>query len=67
MLEDPDVYRAASLLIDRHGEGALAIAATRAERLFRQGDLVGWSIWRTIVKRLRNLLTAMPAQGELAH
>jgi len=37
---DPDIYRAAKLLIDQHGENAPMWAAERADELFEAGDII---------------------------
>ena len=67
MIDDPDVYRAAAFLLDQYGEGAVAIAAARAEKLFREGDMAGWKIWRTTLKGMRELLTTTRSRGETEH
>ena len=41
MTSDLDIYRAAKLLIDQHGEKAAMTAADRADLLFENGDLEG--------------------------
>jgi hypothetical protein len=44
VIEDPDIYRAAKLLMDQHGEHAALQAAQRADELLEGGDLDarGW-------------------------
>jgi len=46
---DPDIYRAAKLLIDQHGENAPLRAAERADQLLEAGDMIGATTWRRIL------------------
>ena len=41
VIDDPDIFRAAKLLIDQHGEDAAIRAAQRADALLDEGDLDG--------------------------
>jgi hypothetical protein len=43
-----DIYRAANLLIDRHGADALIEAARMIDRMLELGDPEGRSVWRRI-------------------
>ena len=38
---DPDIFRAAELLIDQHGENAPLRAAERADARLEAGDMIG--------------------------
>jgi hypothetical protein len=38
-MTDPDIFRAAKLLIDQHGEDAALRAAQRADELLEEGDV----------------------------
>jgi triphosphoribosyl-dephospho-CoA synthetase len=55
MTEDIDIWRAAHLLLKRHGADAAIVAAQRADELLAQGDLDGQSIWKRIVNAVREL------------
>ena len=55
MVDDPDIYRAAKLLIDQHGADAAISAAGRAHLLLEEGDTEGVTIWRAIVRALEEL------------
>jgi hypothetical protein len=46
MLDDPDIYRAAKLVIDQRGKEAATFAAGRADRLLGDGDIAGALVWR---------------------
>jgi hypothetical protein len=41
VIDDPDIFRAAKLMIDRHGEDAPMRAVERAEELQDDGDVDG--------------------------
>jgi len=48
MTDALDIYRAAKLVIDRHGEDAPLYAAARTAVLAGEGDTEGAAIWRRI-------------------
>ncbi len=52
---DLDVYRAAHLLIERHGDDAPIEAAMRADELMESGDMEGEAVWLRIVKAIEEL------------
>jgi hypothetical protein len=54
VIDDPDIFRAAKLLIDRHGEDAPLRAARHADELLNDGDVDGSAVWRRIIGRLRS-------------
>ena len=55
---DPiDTYRAAHLLIERHGDDAPIEAAMRADELMEAGDMEGRAVWLRIVKAVEELLS----------
>jgi hypothetical protein len=55
MIDDPDIFRAAKLLIDRRGPEAGDFAAWRADVLLEEGDLDGAAIWRQILEAIEEL------------
>ena len=55
MLDDLDIFRAAKLLMDKHGQDAAFHAAQRADALLEAGDLDGAATWRRIVKAIHEL------------
>src|SRR6516225_2687586 len=57
MIPDLDIYRAAKLLIDRHGSKAVTYAAGRADLLLEKGDTVGACLWRAIVTAIEDTAT----------
>ena len=56
MTPDLDIFRAAKLLVDQHGEDAPIHAAMRADELMAMGDLDGQAIWKLILKAIDELL-----------
>jgi len=56
MTEDIDIWRAAKLLVDRHGDEAPIHAAMRADELLADGDVDGQRIWKRILSVIEELL-----------
>ena len=56
MIDDIDIYRAAKLLVDRHGEDAPIHAAMRADELMDAGDMDGRAVWMRIKAAVEKLL-----------
>ena len=63
MIEDPDVWRAAKLLIDRDGKRAALRAVQRADHLMDEGDFDGVAVWRQIGEAVEEL-TRGPREDE---
>ena len=55
MILDFDVYRAAKLLIDQHGDEAMLHAVGRADFLLEEGDFEGAAVCRTILGAIKEL------------
>ena len=56
MIDDPDISRAAKLLIDQHGDDAAIRAAQRADELLDEGDVDGALVWRQIIEAIDELM-----------
>jgi hypothetical protein len=56
-----ELWACAQHYVTRHGEDAGVIAALRCDALFAQGDLDGARNYRTIIRRIEQLLA--PAAG----
>jgi len=54
VISDPDIFRAAKLVIDQRGEEAATFAAVRADLLLKEGDADGAAIWRRTWRRSRS-------------
>jgi hypothetical protein len=55
VISDPDIFRAAELLIDQHGDDAPIRASERAEELLTAGDAEGAVVWRRILEAIEEL------------
>jgi hypothetical protein len=55
LIEAPDIFRAAKLLIDQHGEDAPLRAAQRADELLKDGDIDGSAVWGRILAAINEL------------
>ncbi len=57
MLPDPDIWRAAAILIERHSApDAALVAAQRADEYAAKGDEDGYEIWKAIVEAVLELM-----------
>jgi len=43
-----EIWRAATLVLDQHGNEALAVAEARGQALLDQADIDGWTRWMRI-------------------
>src|SRR5258706_9765794 len=50
-----DIFRAAKVVIDRHGDAAAGCAMGRVEVLMEAGDILGCSAWRRILEAVGGL------------
>ena len=64
MISDPDIWRAAQLIVKRHGADAAIVAAQRANELFEDGDPDGAAIWKRILHAVEELQRVTPKVGE---
>jgi hypothetical protein len=64
MVDDPDVWRAANLLLKRHGADAETVVTMRANELLASGDVEGCAIWKRILAAVTELARAALAEGE---
>jgi len=55
LTSDPDIFRAAKLLIDQHGADVGLPAAERADQLFEDGDVDDASVWVRILNAIEDL------------
>jgi len=55
MTLDPEIFRAAKLLIAQQGENSAVRAAERADHLLEAGDMIGAGTWRRIFKAMEEL------------
>jgi hypothetical protein len=64
MVDDPDIWRAANLMVKRHGSDAALMTARRADELLAAGDADGCAVWKRILETVAELSRAKPADGE---
>ena len=55
MIDDPDVFRAAQLLIEQRGECAAPYANLRGKGLLLRGHLEASELWHQIVAAIEDL------------
>ena len=55
MMDDPDIFRATNLLIDRHDDDAQIRTEQRCDELADDGDLDGAIVWRRILEAIEEL------------
>ncbi len=68
MPDEIDIYRAANLLIDQLGEGALTFAAQQADACWERGDLDGKAVWVGVIRAIKELVDREPsAAGQPMH
>ncbi len=60
-MDDIDLYRAANLYIDQHGDQAALQAAMRADALLSDGDMDVAATWRKIIKAIEAMQATEPS------
>ena len=51
MITTLDIYRSASVLLNRYGDGASLHAANRADAMLDAGDMDGRALWGASMRR----------------
>lgn len=64
LIEDPDVWRAAILMVERHGPDAGRNCARQAERLLEAGDPEGFFAWERVTDAVAEIQRVERARGE---
>ncbi len=67
MTSNLDIYRAAHLLIERHGDDAPIEAAMGADELMDASDMEGEAVWLRIVRAIEQLLSEERPDGAEVH
>jgi hypothetical protein len=62
VISELDIYRAANLMIDRHGGDALIEAVRMIDRMLELGNGEGRQVWRRIKQAIEQLQTAPKGQ-----
>ena len=55
MISEIDIYRAANLLIERHGTDAVIEAARHVDRMLDRGDPEGQRVWQRVKRAIEEL------------
>ncbi len=63
MIPALNIYRAANVLIKRHGEDAPIQAAMRADAMLKAGDLDGYAVLKRILRAVEELQRAETPPG----
>ena len=66
-IDDIDIFRAAKLLIEKHGDEAAITATKRATELLDAGDVDGYAVWKRILNAVKELLTEEPLDNAIIH
>lgn len=64
MSDEAEIFRAATALIEQHGEGAALVAAAHAESALRRGDPHAARQWQRIAHIIDRLQSARPLDEE---
>jgi hydrogenase maturation factor len=65
MTADLDIWRAAAILVKRHGaDGAAIVAAQRGDQFRAKGDEDGYAIWKATLSVIRERRQTGPEQKE---
>ncbi len=67
MIPDRDIWAAAKILIDHHGDDAAIVASQRQDELLDEGDVDGANIWKAIIKAVEELQRVSPGTDEKTH
>lgn len=67
LAHEPDIWRAASILLKRYGAEAVFIASKRANALLDQGDHHGCSTWIRIAKAITELERKQAGKADRIH
>jgi triphosphoribosyl-dephospho-CoA synthetase len=64
MVDDPGIWRAANLLVKRHGHEVALVAARCADELLAAGNAESCAVWKRILEAVAELTRTTPAKGE---
>ena len=67
MISDIDIYRSAQVIVQTHHRDAAIEAAMRADEMLEKGDVLGYAVWRRILKVVEELQRMEPAAGDRIH
>ncbi|RAU22806.1 hypothetical protein CU669_05295 [Paramagnetospirillum kuznetsovii] len=65
--QDPDVWRVAKLVMERHGDEASAHAAAKARDALASGERDDAVAWTRIYEAIESLRQGLPGPGDTVH
>jgi hypothetical protein len=66
-IPDPDIWKTALSLLDRHGDNAPMFASIKAKVLELEGDDEGCAVWTQICGVIEDLMWKTPEPPEYPH
>ncbi|NQV48509.1 MAG: hypothetical protein HQ504_12125 [Rhodospirillaceae bacterium] len=67
MTSNSEIWRCASLLVEKYGDMALNGAAIKADELARAGDNEGRFVWLEVTRAVEELLSQTPPENATLH
>ena len=67
MITNLDIWRSASVLFTRYGDGASLHAANKCDEMLDAGDMDGRALWLRIHAAVLELGRETPGEGEVQH
>ena len=67
MTNDLDIYRAAKVIIDQHGDGAADHAAMMSNEMAGKDDVTGYGMWVLILAAIDELQEREPIGKSTVH
>jgi hypothetical protein len=65
VISDLDIWRAAAIVVKRHGaDDAAIVAAQHGDEFHAKGDEDGYTIWKAILDAIVELRRSKPGEGE---
>ena len=61
MISDLDIYRAAHMLLERHGAEATLEAAKMIDAMLERGDIEGRAVWLRIKQAISDIEARQPS------
>lgn len=66
-MDEVDIWRAAKILIDAHGDKSWLEAAQRADHCLENGNLDGVDVWKRVLRAIEDLQLKAPHARERLH
>jgi hypothetical protein len=66
-MEEIDIWRAAKILVDAHGDGAWYEAAQRADHAIEDGNVEAESTWKRVLRAIEALQNVQIGKSTAMH